>query len=263
MNKDLLEISDGKLYGNNDMAKISCHDCAGCSSCCRDMGESIWLDPYDIFQLTRNLCVQFVELLSAEENQKSVEEMKQEAVFKKSDMGMPSAMWQNTSIAKVELHVEDGLILPNLRMIGEGEPCCGFLNEEGRCSIHAFRPGLCRLFPLGRNYEDGRLTYFVLKDACPAPSKSKIKINKWLGIPRIKEYEKFLVEWHDLTKMLRAYYEEHHEEDAVIKTINMKFLEIFYLTPYVEDDFYQEFYGRLDKMKRFLENFVSPEIFYV
>ena len=52
MNRDLLEISDGKLYGNNDMAKISCHDCAGCSSCCQDMGESIWLDPYDVFQLT-------------------------------------------------------------------------------------------------------------------------------------------------------------------------------------------------------------------
>lgn len=31
MNQDLLEISDGKLYGNNDM------------------GQSIWLDPYDVF----------------------------------------------------------------------------------------------------------------------------------------------------------------------------------------------------------------------
>ena len=57
MNKDLLEISDGKLYGNNDMAKISCHDCQGCSSCCQDMGESIWLDPYDVYQLTRNLTI--------------------------------------------------------------------------------------------------------------------------------------------------------------------------------------------------------------
>lgn len=69
MDANLLEISDGKLYGNNDMAKISCHDCTGCSSCCRDMGQSIWLDPYDVYQLTRNLKKSFEELLTNEEEQ--------------------------------------------------------------------------------------------------------------------------------------------------------------------------------------------------
>jgi len=218
MNKDILEISDGKLYSVNDMAKISCHDCAGCSSCCRDMGESIWLDPYDVFQLTKNL-------------EKTMEEL---------------------LVREVELHVEDGLILPNIKMIGDEEPVCGFLNDEGRCSIHAFRPGFCRLFPLGRNYEDGRLTYFVLKDACTAPNKSKVKINKWLQIPNLKRYEQFLIEWHDLTKMLRGYYGENIADEAVIKAINMKFLQVFYLTPYAEGDFYQMFEKRMEEMKSFL-----------
>lgn len=217
MNENILEISDGKLYSNNDMAKVSCHDCAGCSSCCRDMGESIWLDPYDVFQLTKHLGKSMEELLAKE----------------------------------VEFHVEEGLILPNIKMIGEGEPVCGFLNEEGRCSIHAFRPGFCRLFPLGRNYEGNKLTYFVLKDACPAPNKSKVKINKWLNVPNLKSYEKFLVEWHGLTKMLRGYYAEHMEDEAIIKAINMKFLQIFYLTPYSEDDFYLEFETRMTQMKDF------------
>ncbi len=213
MNKDLLEISDGKLYGNNDMVKISCHDCQGCSSCCQDMGESIWLDPYDINQLTKNLGKTIEELLAKE----------------------------------MELNVVDGLILPNIKMAGEGVPSCSFLNEEGRCSIHAFRPGYCRLFPLGRNYEDDKLTYFVLKDACPAPNKSKVKINKWLGVPNLKSYEKFLVEWHGLTKKLREFYAEHSEEENAIKAINMKFLQTFYLTPYA-DDFYQEFDKRMEEM---------------
>ena len=219
MNKDLLEISDGKLYGNNDMAKVSCHDCAGCSSCCQDMGQSIWLDPYDIYQLTKNLNKTMEELLAKE----------------------------------VELHVEDGLILPNLKMVGEGVPQCAFLNEEGRCSIHAFRPGYCRLFPLGRNYEEDKLTYFVLKDACPAPNKSKVKINKWLGVPNLKAYEKFLVEWHGLTKKLRELYAQHCEEENVIKAINMKFLQMFYLASYA-DDFYQEFDKRTEEMEAFLSN---------
>lgn len=219
MNENILDISDGKLYGNNDMAKVSCHDCAGCSSCCRDMGESIWLDPYDVFQLTKNLGKSMEELLTRE----------------------------------VEFHVEDGLILLNIRMIGEGEPYCGFLNEEGRCSIHAFRPGFCRLFPLGRNYEDEKLTYFVLKDACPAPNKSKVKINKWLNIPNLKAYENFLVQWHGLTKKLRGFYAEHVTDDAVIKAVNMKFLQVFYLTPYEEEDFYQDFENRMNEMKSFLQ----------
>lgn len=217
MNKDLLEISDGKLYSSNDMAKVSCHDCAGCSSCCQDMGESIWLDPYDVYQLTQNLGKTMEQLLAKE----------------------------------VELHVEDGLILPNLKMTGEGVPKCSFLNEEGRCSIHGFRPGYCRLFPLGRNYDEGKLTYFVLKDACPAPNKSKVKINKWLGIPSLKAYEKFLVEWHGFTKMLRGFYGEHMEEENVIKAINMKCLQTFYLTPY-GDDFYAEFESRMTEIKLFL-----------
>lgn len=218
MKQELLEVSDGKLYGNNDMAKISCHDCKGCSSCCEGMGDSIWLDPYDVFQLTHNLKKPFSELLEKE----------------------------------VELHVEEGLILPNLRMSGTGEGSCGFLNTEGRCTIHAFRPGLCRLFPLGRDYTDGKLNYFVLKDACPAPNKSKVKIHKWLNVPRIGQYEEFLCKWHGLTKELRRYLTDHTEDEAMNKAINMRFLQIFYMDAYVGDDFYEAFEGRYREMKELL-----------
>ena len=218
MKEDLLEISDGKLYSSNDMVKVGCHDCAGCSSCCRDMGQSIWLDPYDVFRLTHGL-------------QKSLEELLADVV---------------------ELHVEDGLILPNLRMIGDGELVCGFLNQDGRCSIHDFRPGFCRLFPLGRNYEEEKLSYFLLKDACPALNKSKIKIHKWLNTPNLKEYETFLVKWHALTKKLRAFYADAKQQEEIIKALNMKFLHIFYMTPYDEEDFYPSFYERLEQMNAFL-----------
>ena len=215
-----------RLYGSNDMAKIGCHDCQGCTSCCEDMGESIWLDPYDTYNLTQGLGKTFEELLTKE----------------------------------VELHVEGGLILPNLRMIARDDsrqvqnpPACSFLNGEGRCSIHAFRPGFCRLFPLGRNYEENKLSYFVLEDACPMPNKSKVKIEKWLNVPRIREYEAFLVKWHGLTKGLRFFYEDNQGNDAVIKAINMQFLQIFYLTPYVEDGFYPQFEERMEKMNYFLK----------
>jgi Fe-S-cluster containining protein len=85
-----------RFYGSNDMAKVGCHDCNGCSSCCQDMGQSIWLDPYDTYNLTKGLGKSLQQLLEKE----------------------------------VELHVEDGLILPNLRMgEAQGVPSCSFLNE--------------------------------------------------------------------------------------------------------------------------------------
>ena len=217
-------MSIDRFYGSNDMAKIGCHDCSGCSSCCQDMGQSIWLDPYDTYNLTKGLQKSFEELLARE----------------------------------VELHVEDGLIMPNLRMTTGSTkntdeiPACSFLNAEGRCSIHSFRPGFCRLFPLGRNYEGNKLSYFVLEDACPVPNKSKVKIEKWLNIPGIRQYEDFLVKWHALTKGLRLFYEDNQENEAVVKAINMQFLQIFYLTPYGVDAFYPQFEERLEKMNQFM-----------
>ena len=49
------DISDGKLYSSNDMVKADTGNCQGCSACCRGMGKSIILDPFDIYQLTTNL----------------------------------------------------------------------------------------------------------------------------------------------------------------------------------------------------------------
>ena len=40
------------------------------------------------------------------------------------------------------------------------------------------------------------------------------------------------------------------EEDVVVKAVNMKCLQLFYLTPY-GDDFYQEFEARIKVMNDF------------
>ena len=47
----LEEISDGKLYGANDMVKADCQDCTGCSDCCQGMGDTLVLDPLDVYRL--------------------------------------------------------------------------------------------------------------------------------------------------------------------------------------------------------------------
>lgn len=62
MQKYLDDISNGKRYTLSDMVRASCNDCAGCSACCEDMGDSILLDPLDLYQLTGHLHITFEQL---------------------------------------------------------------------------------------------------------------------------------------------------------------------------------------------------------
>ncbi len=216
---DLKEVSDGKFYTCNDLAKTDCGGCDGCSSCCQGMGSSIILDPYDIYLLTTNLNLTFEALL------------------------------QNY----LELNVVDGIILPNLKM-NPATDACSFLNENGRCSIHAFRPGFCRLFPLGRFYENNEFHYFLQIHECPKPNKTKVKIKKWLGVPDIKRYEDYINQWHYFLKGLQEQAVnntlENPEMDQTVKELSMKVLKYFYLLPYSADaDFYTQFERRIRRFK--------------
>ena len=84
-NIDLDEISDGKLYTAGDLAKVGCQDCEGCCDCCCQMGDTIILDPLDVWQLMQGRGKSFEQLLDE----------------------------------SVDLHVQDGVILPNLKMAGK------------------------------------------------------------------------------------------------------------------------------------------------
>lgn len=210
-NVTLEEISDGKLYTLNDMVKADCYDCKGCSACCHGMGDSIVLTPYDVFLLTTNLHCTFEELLQG----------------------------------KIELNVQDGIILPNLALNGEDE-ACAFLDKNGRCTIHSFRPGICRLFPLGRYYEEDGFKYILQVHECVNKNRGKIKVIKWLDTPDIRKNEAFIFRWHTLITNLGEYISET-EDPEMARKLNMQFLKIFYLTPYEDPsvnalagDFYEQ-----------------------
>ena len=198
--------TDTILYGNNDMAKLGCNECAGCSECCRGMGQSIILDPYDIYQMQSAVGQTFAQLMED----------------------------------KAELHVEDGLILPSLKM-QDNTDACGFLDQHGRCGIHSYRPGLCRLFPLGRKYRENRLYYFLLEDACQVQNRAKIKIRKWLDVKNLPKYEGFLIAWYKLRKNIQEQI-TIRQSDAYTQEVNVKMLQVFYQMPYdTEYDFYEQF----------------------
>ena len=217
-NVSLEEISDGKLYGANDLVKADCGGCTGCSACCHGMGNTIILDPLDVVRLTE---------------------------------GTGRTTEQMLADGCLELNVVDGIILPNLKMAGETEACM-FLDPEGRCSIHSYRPGICRLFPLGRYYENNTFRYFLQTHEGPKNIRTKIKVRRWLDTPDLQKYERYISDWHYFLDDVQGDLEQM-EDEAEIKNVNLYVLKLFYLKPYSGmSDFYAILYDRLNQARELL-----------
>lgn len=212
----LAEISDGKLYDRNDMVRAGCNGCRDCCECCGGMGNSVVLDPLDMFRLTTGLSQSFEELLND----------------------------------KIELTVVDGIILPCLKMSGSvagQKEACAFLDGSGRCSIHLYRPGICRLFPLGRYYEKEKRSfrYFLQIHECPMPNRTKVKVEKWMDTPHIARYEQFVKDWHYFLEDVQERVSAEQDEGAV-KNVNLFVLKLFFVRPYQKEaDFYTQFEERM------------------
>ncbi|MCM1307193.1 MAG: YkgJ family cysteine cluster protein [Butyrivibrio sp.] len=207
-NCSLEDISDGRLYGVNDMARLGCDGCKGCFVCCTGMGSSIVLDPLDVFRIRLN-------------GGESIESLLRD---------------------KLELNIVDGVILPNIRMSGE-RGCCPYLDEEGRCSIHEYRPGMCRLFPLGRYYENGDYRYFMQKEQCRRTNRTKVKISKWLDIPDYPAYREYVLKWHSLLLSLSERLKAMQDSD--VRQLELMLVNMFYIKVAAADE--KEFMKEFDE----------------
>lgn len=223
--KDLPFSVDGIEYSAMDEVKIWCDDCRGCNKCCENMGDTIVLDPYDIHMLCTKLKIAgggkvTFELLVSEDG-------------------------------PLELSVNKGVVLPHMKMVEtdkEDVGACSFLSPEGRCSIHFCRPGICRLYPLARNYTtEGDITtmgYFILREelGCTMKDTTMVSIKDWLSIDDYEKYEQFLIDYHSLRKTLQ----ELSTSDAEASYgLQKEMLSIFFAKPY-EKDFFAEFKARLN-----------------
>ena len=137
-------------------------------------------------------------------------------------------------------------------MVGENERC-SFLNEDGRCSIHSHRPGICRIFPLGRIYENQDFKYFLQVNECKKENRSKVKVSKWIDTPDLTKNQQFINDWHYFLKETQEMIKSMSDE-SVIKQINMFILNLFFVTSYDQNiDFYEQFNKRLQQAKQVLD----------
>ncbi len=207
------QISDGKLYGANDMVRAHTGGCQNCHYCCTAMCDTIVLDPYDIYSLTKGLNTTFADLINDN---------------------------------KLELGLHDLVTLPHIKDTGKG---CNFLNESNRCGIYDYRPNICRLFPLGRYYYDNTFSYFLQTHECKVENRSKVKVKQWLGIPDLPKHEAFVTTWHYLVKNITEFMKESKDHETK-KMVHVKLLNTFYERPYnFEQDFFEQFEARVTEWR--------------
>ena len=230
-NESLEELTDGERYTSDSVVKVDPDGCRGCHLCCEVVEDTIILDPYDLHALKKGLGKTFEELMRREI-----------ALGVYDGIILPHLMLEEDR----EISAEEALSAP---ISGTGKHCV-FLGQEGemrgRCLIHAFRPGFCRLFPMGRLYEEDGFSYVLLKNECPYADKKACTVRDWLGIEDLEEYEAYVTEWHDLIVRIREELPKENEEDR--QKISLFLLQSFYITPYGER-FYEDFRERLEKVK--------------
>ena len=208
----LNEISDGKLYDIEDMVKADTCGCNGCSDCCKDVGDLVVLTPFDIYEMTTYLNADFDKLLGD----------------------------------KILLRENNKITLPYLKMQDENKNC-SFLDKNGRCTIHSKRPNICRLFPLGRAYQDNDFKYFLQVDNCPEEELKDVKVADWINIENYNENKKFILEWYKFIKALTFRLKFVRDEDE-IENINQILLDSFYRVK-IDNDFYKSFEKLLPEVK--------------
>lgn len=235
--ENLNDISDGRIYMLDDKVCAGTNGCAGCSKCCEsDMGCSIVLDPYDMYELKRKTGKGFDELL----------------------VGF-----------YIELSMIDGIVLPNMKM----DHGCKFL-ENRRCTIHDARPSICRLFPLGRLYKGRDFSYILEKNECAMKVRTEVSVRDWIGYENPETHADFIIKWHEFLKFERRKVNDadkrfskrmtteeedkkaveisenldafSYDRDAAAKEIMKTVIKIFYLDDYDTDkEFYGQFEGRI------------------
>lgn len=207
---ELNDISDGRLYDIRDMVKADAGGCEACSACCEGVGDLVELTPFDVYEIKKHLNISYDDLLND----------------------------------RLELYEESKVLLPHLAM--KSDESCVFLNTEGRCSIHGARPDICRLFPLGRVYDDKGFQYFLQKDACLKEKLAKVKVKKWIGIKDYNMNKTFIYEWYKFKKAL-FFRLKFVRDDEELKRINTLIQDTFFrATP---DNFYEDFLEKLPKIK--------------
>ena len=202
--------------------------CDQCGDCCRHR-EDILLTPFDLFRIAGHLGITPGEVVKT----------------------------------YCEVYVGSSSHFPVVRLLPVGEDkACPFL-KDNCCSIHASKPTVCALFPLGRAMQYGalegdqerKLFYFLQDTNCGLRDQTHT-VEEWLGEFELESSEAWFLEWTDvLGKFVTLIHQlEAMLSDKLMETIlNIVFSEV-YLNYHQGMDFMGQFRGNYQKLLGVLQD---------
>jgi Fe-S-cluster containining protein len=203
--------------GKDDTFTFGCNECG---KCCRNR-EDILLMPLDLFKIAKHLETTITDVID------------------------DYCEFYEGQVSKVPVV----RIKPK-----EYRKTCPFC-KAGKCIIHAQKPAVCALFPLGRmtNSETKEFTYFKQEGICGNQTQTHT-VREWLSMFDMIEDEPITILWHqkigELSEMLcRIYKNLDFNHDAIN---SMLFINL-YLRYDLEQDFLPQFEANCDEALRLVK----------
>jgi Fe-S-cluster containining protein len=167
----MYEMHDIRPVGMRERIAFQCSQCGGC---CRNVRDSVMLEPYDAYRLTK--------YLRQEDSEISIEEV----VHKYGEMKLLSRGY-NVYVIKT---VNDSGVCPFLR--------------DGKCGIYTARPRTCRLYPFCvAPADDGtRLSWHLCTERTEHFGKGSVTAREWQRKYLSREEESVLLAEFETVKEL-------------------------------------------------------------
>jgi hypothetical protein len=202
--------------------------CDECGQCCKDR-DDILLNAGDLFNISKHLNMSITDVLEK----------------------------------YCEHYLGAGSKMPVVRIkFREYDKTCSFL-RKGKCTIHAVKPTVCALFPLGR-ISDRRedVIEFLLQDYSCGNKDSTYTVREWLSKHGIKEERVFNSLWHDsvidIVEMLHNKYDRLSKDKQEI--LYWAVFVSLYLDYNLEKGFEEQFVENITRAKRAIKEVCNERL---
>jgi Fe-S-cluster containining protein len=221
-----------KIMGNLDQLRIDLDGvfsfkCYGCGKCCKNR-DDILLNAKDLFQLAKHM------------------DLSPDQVVER--------------YCEVYIGSQSGIPIVRLKPIGKNQVCP--LLKDNRCSVHAAKPTVCALYPVGRYLKASKIDpsappetgYFVLPVTCGG--HKKITVRSYLESFGIPTEDRFHTMWNETVMLLSTFCNE-----AICRAVPEKRMislwggiyQLLYLAYFKEMEFQPRFEQNISTLQKMLQ----------
>ena len=129
---------------------------------------------------------------------------------------------------------------------------CPFHTPTG-CMLGEMKPTICRMYPLGRGYVDGKIVYFNQPVTCGDKNPAQT-VDDWLKLNDVfEENERFSKAWYDLISKITLFIHERNFTPRELEAFQGTLIPILYMCYDTKAYFWSQFLDRKECIERILK----------